>query len=93
MKYVRNPDVAYRVIDGEAVLVDSKAGTTFVLNAVGSCVWTALENATLDELVVRVRQEFSAEDADARADIEDFLSRLDEKRLVLVAQDTVDKNG
>jgi len=81
MTYSRNPDIAFRIIDGEAVLVDPKAGTTFVLNAVGSCVWAVLENATLESLIARVCHEFSANEADARNDIESFLSNLIEKRL------------
>ena len=85
MRYSRHPDVAFRIIDGEAVLVDSKAGTTFVLNAVGSCVWAALDNADLDGLVARVRHEFACEEADARADIESFLATIVAKRLALCA--------
>jgi hypothetical protein len=81
MTYSRNPDIAFRIIDGEAVLVDPKAGTTFVLNAVGSCVWSVLESAGIETLVERVCHEFSATADDARSDIESFLLTLVEKRL------------
>ena len=64
------PDVVFRQLDDEAVLLDLKSGTYFGLNTVGTRVWqllvarTALSNV-LDTLV----DEYDVERAELECDL------------------------
>ena len=81
----QNLQVAWRAIDGESVLIDPTTGTVFVLNGVGSRVWSLLEEPrTQDELTDTIAAEHELP-ADAIApDIDAFVASLDERRLIEV---------
>jgi hypothetical protein len=75
-----SPDVVFRDLDGEAVILDLASGRYFGLNAVGTRIWTLLDQGMPIEQIVRtVAAEYDADaeqiDRDVTALIEDLSSR------------------
>jgi hypothetical protein len=70
-------NVAWRVVDGEAVLVHAETSAYFGLNRAGTALWVALAEGahTPDELVQVLGAENGA-GARARQDVDDFLQSL-----------------
>lgn len=81
-KFIQNPDVAFRIIKGEAVLVfDNKLLT---LNETGSKIWTFIENkADFEQIIQFLIEEYDVSNEDARKDADDFLSQLKEHNMII----------
>lgn len=74
------PDLAERLIDGEALIVNAERGEIVVLNATGAFLWPLLDGTRdVATLVTLTCDEFDVDPAIARADVEIFLSSLDER--------------
>jgi hypothetical protein len=83
-----SPDVVFRDLEGEAVILDLTSGRYFGLNAVGTRIWMLLEAGTPIEQIVRaIAEEYAADaaqiDRDVKALVEDLLSR----RLIIRADE------
>jgi len=79
------PDVLFRTISDEAVLVNLKTGMYLGLNQVGTRMWTVLNSAgsvqaAYDELL----DEYEVEPSELRRDLEDFVDRLVGHQLIEV---------
>lgn len=80
---LQNPRAAWRIYDGEAVVVSADDSSLHMLNPVGTVIWDAADGgADLDALVARVRREFEVEPERARRDVADFVDRLVERGLI-----------
>ncbi|MBI5498912.1 MAG: PqqD family protein [Deltaproteobacteria bacterium] len=84
LRFRRHPDVAFRVIDGQAVIVVPATQSMHTLNEVGTFVWERCEGRTVDEIVGLLVEEFEVDDATARGDLETFARELGEKRMLVV---------
>ena len=83
---VHNPDVAWRIVDGEAAIVTPGDGTLHLLNEVGTAIWTGTERPVrLDKLVDRVLEDFDVKRAVAEKDVTAFARELSEKQMLLLA--------
>jgi hypothetical protein len=72
------PDVRYRVIDDEAVVVRQREGDVLVLNQVAARVLQLVgENLSPSEIGDRVVEEFEAPAKAIREDVERFLDELE----------------
>lgn len=86
---IRNPDFVSRSIGGEAVLVPiTRQGadleSIFTLNTVGAFIWAELETTQAEDDIVRaVVDEFDVDQAQAAADVAEFLAQLREIGAVL----------
>ena len=82
LKYIQNKDVAWREVDGKAVLVNPTTAETKVLNAVGTLTWKLLEEPrTLDELAAAIEKGFQVSRRKAHLDADEFLQLLLSKSL------------
>jgi len=73
----QNKNTAYRVLDGEAVIVDLDSSELYSLNPTATVIWESCEEeTTLEEVVNRIVEEFEVErgvaEEDCRAFVEDF---------------------
>ncbi|MDP8236212.1 MAG: PqqD family protein [Candidatus Erginobacter occultus] len=90
MIYRRNPDVVYRVIAGEAILIPISretqgAGRMLTLNETGAFIWNRLDgNRRLDEILEEIRDEFEVEEATARRDLLELIGALEETGAILI---------
>jgi hypothetical protein len=81
----RSPDVAWQRIGDEAVVLSLGEGRVLGLNSTGALVWSLVEERDEDGLVAAVVERFLESDAQARADIREFLGMLRERGLVTEA--------
>lgn len=80
-----HPDVAFRIIDGEAVVITPKDGVMHTLNRVGTVLWAKLETRpTREQLVDSLVDAYEVKRATARKDVDGFVEELESKGLVLV---------
>ncbi len=85
-KYLRHPDVAHRIIDGQAVIVVPSTQSMHTLNEVGSFIWQACDGKTEAQLVAAIVAEFEVDEPTARADLATFATELLEKKMLVVEQ-------
>lgn len=80
------PDVLFRLVSDEAVLVNLKTEVYLGLNAVGSRMWTILGAASSIEAAYgTLLQEYDVDPAQLRSDIEEFVEQLAGQQLIETA--------
>lgn len=80
-------DIPFRVIEGEAVLVNTSTHEVIHLNDTGTFVWKNIDGIiNIETLVMRLTDEFEVEEAAAREDVLSFASNLIEKGLIAKSQ-------
>lgn len=81
--YIQNADVAWRVYDGEAVLVDPVDSFVRQLSRTGSHLWEFLEKArSIEQCAKELVEHFDVEIIQARLDSDEFVRTLLEKNLL-----------
>ena len=87
MKIARSEGVLSRVLDGEAVLLDTDGGAYFGLNAVGTRVWELIGKAgTTDAaLLDALLAEFDVGRDVLAKDLADLLAGLQKRGLIKVS--------
>jgi coenzyme PQQ biosynthesis protein PqqD len=79
----RDPSVAWRVIQGEAVMVLPSTGKVHTLNAVGTRFWELVDGQrSLAEIAGQLEEEFEAPSETIATDCRRFASELAERRLL-----------
>lgn len=74
---LRADAVAWHVIDDDAVLLDLRSSTYLTVNRSGTLLLSLLdEGSTNPALVATLCEQFSLDEATARADVEAFLAAL-----------------
>lgn len=82
---LQNPLAAWRVYDGEAVIVSPEDSTLHTLNEVGTLVWEAADGRTpLAAIVASVCARYDVDAPGAERDVETFIERLRAQGLVTV---------
>ena len=83
---IQNPRAAWRVYDGEAVIISSDDSTLNTLNAVGTLVWEAADGKTpVSAIVARISAEFDVEPERAERDSAAFIEKLCQRGLLIVS--------
>ena len=84
----RNPQTAWRVYDGEAVILLAEDSTLNTLNAVGTLIWEASDGETpVSAIVARICDEFDVEREQVQQDAAAFIEKLC-RRTLLIASET-----
>lgn len=73
--YRRNPDVAWRLIEGQAVLIHNRLGEILVLNEVGTFIWERIDLGE-EALLGNICQEYDVGSEDAKGDLVEFVNAL-----------------
>jgi len=82
----KNAATAWRVIEGEAVILSLDSKVFRGLNAVGSRVWELIDGRrSVDEIVTRIVAEFEVTPEVAARDVGAFVDQLLDKQLVTAA--------
>jgi coenzyme PQQ biosynthesis protein PqqD len=78
----RDEKIPWRLIDGEAVLVNMEDGEVIHLNEVAAEIWNVIDGTrSVHDIIDHVNNEFEAERATIEKDVFDFLNRLIEKKV------------
>ncbi len=82
-----NEKTAYRVIDGEAVVVNLKDSTFHTLNSVATFIWEQADGRIkAEQIIEKICQEFEVDWDTAERDCLEFLAELISKGLVILSQ-------
>jgi hypothetical protein len=82
-RYKRNPNVSWRTIEGQAVLILNKEGEVQVLNQVGTFVWENL-GLSLEELARNIAEAYDVPMNQARSDAREFLETLEQAGALVI---------
>lgn len=82
---LRNTNVLWRELDGEAILLDPQQGCSYNLNVVGTFIWKLLDGShSIDDLVQAISAAYEVEESQARSDLESLLHDLRQNNLVTI---------
>ena len=87
MRYaINDKEVASRVLDDGAVIVNYESGYYYTLNATGTFLWELLSEReqTQEELVAELARVFEQDEAAVAADVQQHLDELQRENLVIV---------
>ena len=85
MRIAVAPDVMFRAVGEEAVLLQLKSETYLGLDPVGARMWTLLtESESIESAYQALLGEYEVDGRRLRRDLEDFINKLVENDLVLV---------
>jgi hypothetical protein len=73
----RRPDVTYRTIDGETVILNRQEGRLHQLNPTASFIWNCCDGTLkIDEIADRLANAYEIDSITGRKDVEEILSKL-----------------
>jgi len=75
LKLKRNPDVSWRTIEGQAVLIFNREGEVQVLNEIGTFVWEHAEDPP-DTIARNIAEEYEVSFDEALRDTRQFIEEL-----------------
>jgi hypothetical protein len=79
-------EVAAKVMDGEAILINLSNGIYYSMDKVGAVVWELVErNFSPEEMVASIISRYEVETEKAQADVERLLKELVDENLILAA--------
>ena len=87
-----NTDIAaWRIVDGEAVIVHAVSSAYYGLNATATYIWESIVSAPLtgDDVIDRVTARFGVPSASVRDEVEAFLRSLEAEGLACEATGAV----
>jgi hypothetical protein len=83
---MRNPQLAWREIDGEIVIISPEDSQVHELNVTAALVWKRADGEqTLEEIAAGMVSEFDVTQESARRDVAELIAQLAEKQLVTAA--------
>ena len=84
--YKHSPNTAWRLVDGEAVILNLDSSEYFSLNAPGALIWEMLgKGETRDRIHLAVCDEFEVPPAKALADIDALIKGMTDAGLLLAS--------
>lgn len=84
----RDQEVAAKVIDGEAILINLANGVYYSMDKAGGLVWEMIEGRhTLGEMVEAVTDRYEVSRDRAEADVQRLAEELLQENLVAIAED------
>ena len=86
----REEEVAAKVIDGEAILINLANGIYYSMDKVGGLIWEMVEGGhSLEEVVAAVVTRYEVDREQAEADVRRLAEELLQENLVRVSEDGV----
>jgi len=87
MYAARNPKVAWRIIEGKAVIVTPETSMLHELNSVGSKIWEFSDGQTkIGEIIDKIKEEFRVDDGIAKSDTLEFFQNLSQRGLLITSE-------
>jgi hypothetical protein len=85
---VKNKNVAWKVLEGEAVVLSLDSGVYFTLNATGTAAWERIDGATsLEEIGRGLCGQFQVTSEQAQRDLLELTQALLDEGLISVTND------
>ena len=81
-------EVAAKVMDGEAILINLSNGIYYSMDKVGAIVWEFIEKRfNQEEMVALITNRYEVERGQAQIEVERLLKELEDEKLILVSND------
>jgi len=81
-------EVAAKVLDGEAILINLSNGTYYSMDKAGGFIWELIEGRhSLEEMVAAIIARYEVSSSQAQADVERLAAELVEESLVRLSDD------
>ncbi|MEJ2586981.1 MAG: PqqD family protein [Deltaproteobacteria bacterium] len=81
----KNPDIKWKEVDGEIVLLNPKTGGCFGLQAVGASFWGMVDgNRSLEDILLALLDEYDVEETTLTRDIHALLAEMRERGLIFM---------
>jgi len=78
-----SPGIAFRIIEGEAVLVNPANKMIYVLNHTGACAWQKIDGRkTAREIAQMVGAEYQVTPSEAENDLQELFGNLAQRGLL-----------
>jgi hypothetical protein len=72
-----NPDILWRVVGDEALLLDTISGNYFSLDPIATRIWNGLvKGESAESIASEIAESYSIDTARARSDIDDLIADL-----------------
>ena len=72
-----NPDILWRVVGDEALLLDTISGNYFSLDPIATEIWSRLvKGESVDSVASMIAERYSIDSGRARSDIDDLVADL-----------------
>ena len=83
-------DVASKVVDGEAILINLVNGLYYSMDKVSGFIWSLIANgSSVDRMVSAVSAHYTVPEAQARADVQRLVRELLAENLITVGDDAL----
>lgn len=83
LKIKRNPEIDDADIDGDKVMMNIDKGQYYMINEIGSDIWSILENEiTIEELLNKLIDKYDIDKETCKTDVIEFLGRLSDEELI-----------
>jgi hypothetical protein len=81
----RNKDVAWRIIEGEAILISAEDSMLHSLDEVGTRIWELADgSSTVKEIAQKIFDEYEIDLETAENDVAEFVTNLASEKLNLL---------
>lgn len=81
------PNVAWQIVDGEAIVVDLASGRTIGLNPAGTLLWSRVDGQRdLDALAAELAATFALPEKTAQNDTEEFFRDMTRRTVIVDAE-------
>jgi len=82
----RDENVAWRIIDGEAIILSAEDSSVHSLDEVGTKIWELADGKkTVKEIIEALHEEYDVEFDQLKQDVLDFITELQKKEKSLVS--------
>jgi hypothetical protein len=90
----RGEEIAAKVIDGEAIMINLASGIYYSLDKVGGLIWEMIERGrTLEEMMSAIIARYEVSREQVKTDIEQLVNELLQENLVTAAENGAASNG
>ena len=80
---VRNKEIVWRNLEGEAVLLNPNSGKYYGLNEVGCSFWEKVDgNTSLETIIKQLLEEYDVERKTLEQDIDELATGLDNRKII-----------
>lgn len=87
-RVIPSPEVLFRELEGEAVMLDLGSERYYGLDEVGARIWQLLdEHHDVETVVAQVLSEYEVEEEQLRSDLADLIENLVDAGLVTIEND------
>ncbi|MBN2406164.1 MAG: PqqD family protein [Elusimicrobia bacterium] len=82
-KITKNPDVTWREVDGEAVLLNLENDYYYSMNEIGTKIWAMLNKGkTQKQIIAAIMEEFDADKKQVELDIKQFIKDMKKEDII-----------